>query len=185
MSKAAAGQKTFSADCVAVLLMALGSTSISKKQLEMMSALDGTRTVDSFQHQFRPIIAKAKQLKQRVDDGEHFEPVIPSARRGRFCSLSDRLGHTDMIYYVGVTNTPDTPKKPRRKANSETPSKRAKTGKHAGVKRKACGMEAEEEVAQYADDQVARYAHDDGDDDECFFPEFIKKEEMTEGEGLV
>jgi hypothetical protein len=185
MSKAAAGQKTFSADCVAVLLMALGSTSISKKQLEMMSALDGTRTVDSFQHQFRPIIAKAKQLKQRVDDGEHFEPVIPSARRGKFCSLSDCLGHTDMIYYVGVTNTPDTPKKPRRKANSETPSKKAKTGKHAGVKRKACGMEAEEEVAQYADDQVARYADDDGDDDECFFPEFIKKEEMTEGEGLI
>jgi hypothetical protein len=88
-----------------------------------------------------------------------------------------------MIYYVGVTNTPDTPKKPRRKANSETPSKKAKTGKHAGVKRKACGMEAEEEVAQYADDQVTRYA--DADDDECFFPEFIKKEEMTEGEGLI
>lgn len=87
MSKAAAGQKMIPADCVAVLLMALGNTSISRTQLEMMSALDGTRTADSFQHQFRSIIAKAKELKKRVDDGEHFEPVVPPSRRGKYCRV--------------------------------------------------------------------------------------------------
>jgi hypothetical protein len=75
-----------SADCVAVLLMALGNTSITRSQLEMMSALDGTRTADSFQHQFRSIIAKAKELKKRVEDGEYFEPVVPPSRRSRYCS---------------------------------------------------------------------------------------------------
>ncbi len=74
------GQKMISADCVAVLLMALGRTSVSKEQLDMMSALDGTRTASSFEHQFRSIIAKAKELKKRVDDGETFAPVTAQKR---------------------------------------------------------------------------------------------------------
>jgi hypothetical protein len=49
MGKAAAdtgatGQKMIPADCVSVLLMALGNTSITKAQYDMMSALDGSRT---------------------------------------------------------------------------------------------------------------------------------------------
>lgn len=78
----AGGQKMISADCVSVLLMALGCTSISKDQLNMMSALDGTRTASSFEHQFRSISAKAKDLKRRVDEGEKFTPVPPGPKRG-------------------------------------------------------------------------------------------------------
>lgn len=74
------GQKMISVDCVAVLLMALGRTSISKELLNMMSALDGTRTASSFEHQFRPIIARSKELKKRVDDGEKFAPVVAQKR---------------------------------------------------------------------------------------------------------
>jgi hypothetical protein len=87
MGKAAtADQKMISANCVSVLLMALGSTTISKSQLDMMSALDGTRTASSFQHQFRSIVAKAKELKKRVEDGEKFVPISPAIKRGR-CRL--------------------------------------------------------------------------------------------------
>jgi hypothetical protein len=78
----AGGQKMIPADCVSVLLMALGSTGITRAQLDMMSALDGTRTASSFEHQFRSISAKAKELKKRIDDGEKFAPVQPGVKRG-------------------------------------------------------------------------------------------------------
>lgn len=78
----AGAQKMISVDCVSVLLMALNNTSITKEQLNLMSALDGTRTASSFEHQFRSITAKAKELKRRVDDGETFTPVAAATRRG-------------------------------------------------------------------------------------------------------
>jgi hypothetical protein len=88
MAKAAAdtngAQKMVPADCVSVLLMALNNTSISKAQYNMMSALDGTRTASSFEHQFRSITAKAKELKQLQDDGKSFEPVKPGVKRGTY-----------------------------------------------------------------------------------------------------
>jgi len=79
---AAAAAKTVPADCMSVVLTATGNTSITKAQYEMMSALDGTRTASSYQHQFRTILAFAKELKKRVDDGEVFEPVEPAVKRG-------------------------------------------------------------------------------------------------------
>ncbi|KAF1959202.1 hypothetical protein CC80DRAFT_545579 [Byssothecium circinans] len=106
---ATVGAKVVPADCVSVLLMAIGSTSISKAQYDMMSALDGTRTASSFEHQFRSITAKAKDLKTRVDSGETFVPVAPSKKRG------------------AIDNTltpPITPKKPKL-----TPKPRAKKSK--------------------------------------------------------
>lgn len=78
----ASAVKMIPADCVSVLLMAIGSTSISKAQYDMMSALDGTRTASSFDHQFRSIIQKAKDLKVRVDNGEKFVPVMSAKKRG-------------------------------------------------------------------------------------------------------
>lgn len=75
------GQKMIPADVVSVLLMALGNTTITKEQLSMMSAIDGTRTASSFEHQFRSIIAKAKELKKRVEDGETFT-AVPAQKRG-------------------------------------------------------------------------------------------------------
>jgi hypothetical protein len=76
----AAGQKMISADVVSVLLMALGSTTITKEQLNMMSAIDGIRTASSFEHQFRSIVTKAKELKKRVADGETFTAVAAQKR---------------------------------------------------------------------------------------------------------
>lgn len=78
----AGSQKLIPADCVSVLLMALGNITITREQLNMMSAVDGTRTASSFEHQFRSITAKAKELKRRVDHGEIFAPVAPAQKRG-------------------------------------------------------------------------------------------------------
>ncbi|OCL06855.1 hypothetical protein AOQ84DRAFT_249556, partial [Glonium stellatum] len=79
------GQKAFTTETVAVLLLAVkggnGTPSISKQQYEMMSALDGTRTADSFQHQLRAVTAKARELQARLDDGEKFEAVKATKKR--------------------------------------------------------------------------------------------------------
>lgn len=77
----AAGQKMIPADVVSVLLMALGNTTITREQLNIMSSIDGTRTASSFEHQFRSITAKAKELKKRVQDGETLT-AVPAQKRG-------------------------------------------------------------------------------------------------------
>lgn len=83
--------KMVSEDTVAVLLMAIGSTSITKAQYNIMSSLDGTRTASSFEHSFRSIVKKAKELQTRVDDGETFEPVAPTKKRGTYRIALSRL----------------------------------------------------------------------------------------------
>ena len=84
--KAAADKsnKTYSADVVAALLVATGTTSLSMKNYELMSAIDGVKTASAFQHDFRAILSKAKDLKTRIDSGEEFETVQPTAKRGKF-----------------------------------------------------------------------------------------------------
>lgn len=74
-------KKMVPADWVSVLLIALGITTVTKAQYNMMSALDGTRTASSFEHQFRSITSRAKELKARVDGGEAFVPVQPVMKR--------------------------------------------------------------------------------------------------------
>ncbi|KAL1609023.1 hypothetical protein SLS59_001386 [Nothophoma quercina] len=151
----AGGQKMIPADCVSVLLMALGCTSISREQLNMMSALDGTRTASSFEHQFRSISAKAKELKKRVDDGEKFSPVQPGQKRGG-------------------TTTPATPKKRKGNDAEDTPTKKPKaTPKPRGKNTQAqAGVPP---TPQPADD-------DDLPED---MAEFIKSEKQWEDEQFV
>lgn len=78
-----APSKMYSEDTIAVLLAVNGINSISSAQYDMMSALDGTKTANSFQHQFRAILRKARDIKARVDSGEGFTPVTPSKKRGK------------------------------------------------------------------------------------------------------
>ncbi|XPS70587.1 hypothetical protein M3J09_002797 [Ascochyta lentis] len=82
MPPKATAHKTYSADVVAAVLMATGTTSLSMKHYEVMSSLDGVKTASAFQHDFRDVLAKAKELKARIDEGEVFEPVQPTKKRG-------------------------------------------------------------------------------------------------------
>lgn len=79
-----AAGKVFSADVVAALLMSFNVTSIGMKQYELMSALDGTKTASAFQHDFRSVLAKARDLKARTDKGEAFTAVQPGKKRGQY-----------------------------------------------------------------------------------------------------
>ncbi|KAF2200152.1 hypothetical protein GQ43DRAFT_374510 [Delitschia confertaspora ATCC 74209] len=75
------GQKMFTADTVAALLVALDNPVITRDQLNLMSALDGTRTADAFQHQMRPVVSKAKELKAKIKAGEVFLPIKSSSKK--------------------------------------------------------------------------------------------------------
>ena len=79
--------KTYSADVVAALLVATGTTSLTMRNYELMSSMDGVKTASAFQHDFRAVISKAKDLKTRIDNGEAFEPVQSTAKRGKFASF--------------------------------------------------------------------------------------------------
>ncbi|KAJ4372113.1 hypothetical protein N0V83_003886 [Neocucurbitaria cava] len=84
MAKATAdtgkGVKMFSADIIAALLASTDRVRISKETYELMSAVDGTKTVDSLQHNFREVLAQAKDLKKRMVEGEVFVPVQPKKK---------------------------------------------------------------------------------------------------------
>jgi len=85
MTPKAEAEKMFSESTVAILLMTMGNSTISMAQYDMMSALDGVKTASSFQHQFRSVLQKVRDLKRRVDDGETFAPIQASKKRGQ-CS---------------------------------------------------------------------------------------------------
>ncbi|GAM90937.1 hypothetical protein ANO11243_089840 [Dothideomycetidae sp. 11243] len=70
-------QPDFSFETVAVLCSALLSSNmtISSKQYELMSALDGTRTACAYQHQFRSVLKRAKELKAETEGGKKITPV--------------------------------------------------------------------------------------------------------------
>ncbi|PVI03691.1 hypothetical protein DM02DRAFT_669581 [Periconia macrospinosa] len=120
MAKAATDTtKMFTENTVAVLLMALGSVSISTSQYDLMSALDGEKTASSFQHQFRSVVKKAKDLKTRVDNGEKFTPVAPSGKR----SATTAFGNNN------IATPPATPKRAKKTAVTATPKPKGKKAK--------------------------------------------------------
>lgn len=81
---AADQSKAVSTETVAVLcaaIMANGGT-IGGKQYEMMSACDGKRTASSFEHEFRAILKRAREIKDTMDPTD-IQPVTPKPKRSR------------------------------------------------------------------------------------------------------
>ncbi|KAI4701382.1 hypothetical protein J4E81_003122 [Alternaria sp. BMP 2799] len=136
------GQKVVPADCVSVLLMAIGSTTISKAQYEMMSALDGTRTASSFEHQFRTITAKAKELKARAEQGETFQPVAPAKKGGQTTPATAK-------------STPKKRKDMSSGSEDATPSKKA-TPRSRGKKAQTVEDTMEEDFPDDAEEFIKR-----------------------------
>lgn len=56
---------------MAVVLSALlaTNTKLSRSDYELMSALDGTRGPDGFNHQFRKVLARAKEMCEERKNG--------------------------------------------------------------------------------------------------------------------
>ena len=67
---AAANQQTFSFETMAVVLYAMQKSGVTlgTKHFEMMAAISG-KGKDSFNHQFRKVKARAKELGEQAKDG--------------------------------------------------------------------------------------------------------------------
>jgi hypothetical protein len=130
----ASAGKMFSENTVAVLLMSMGSTSITVSQYEMMSALDGEKTASSFQHQFRSVVKKAKELKSQLDDGGNLKPVPPSAKKRGKCRVAGCTTCLNIAYSylpcIGANALDDdqtpTPKKAKTTPKPKPRAKKAK-----------------------------------------------------------
>lgn len=86
-------EKSISTEAVAVLcaaVLANGGT-IGGTQYKMMSAVDGKRTASSFEHQFRAIIKRAREIKDTMGT-TGVQPVTPKASRSRSTTQSSRSG---------------------------------------------------------------------------------------------
>ncbi|KAK3686278.1 hypothetical protein LTR37_019961 [Vermiconidia calcicola] len=72
-----ANTQQFDFETMAVVLYAMAESGVSlgMKHYEMMSAVDGTRGKDSFNHQFRKVKARAKELQEQAKDGGVGTPV--------------------------------------------------------------------------------------------------------------
>ncbi|KAF2850644.1 hypothetical protein T440DRAFT_507742 [Plenodomus tracheiphilus IPT5] len=119
----ATAQKNILADCIAVLMATGGTTTITRAQYDMMSSVNGERTASSFEHQFRHIIAKSKELKQRLDNGENFTPV-PPAKKGYGNSAPVTPGKRKSADQKETPNKKATPKSSRAKQAAQADEER-------------------------------------------------------------
>ncbi|KAF2754128.1 hypothetical protein EJ05DRAFT_541255 [Pseudovirgaria hyperparasitica] len=130
-----AKQMAFSLDTMATVLAAQGITSIPNTAYAMMSALDGQRTVNSFQHQFRPVVKRAKEIKAQMDSDAGIPIAVTPKKRGT-------AAKDDSEEATPTKKPRATPKKKAVANGSDTPSKR---------KVKAKEPEMKEETAQIHD----------------------------------
>ena len=64
--------KTFSFDFVACLLAALSESgaTVGAKHYQIMNKFDSSRTVSGYEHLFRPVKARAKEITEMINKGE-------------------------------------------------------------------------------------------------------------------
>lgn len=55
---------------------------------DTMSALNGKRTASSYQHKFRAVLKRARELKDLKDKGTKLQPVVPKPKTPRAKSTS-------------------------------------------------------------------------------------------------
>lgn len=73
---------TFDAETVAVLCCAiLDSNKTLGSYYQLMSAIDGTRTASSYEHKFRPVLKRAREIKAEKDKGAKLQPVPPQPKK--------------------------------------------------------------------------------------------------------
>lgn len=65
-------EQTFNFETMAVVLYCVleSGVTLGDKHYQMMSAVDGDRSASAFQHQFRKVKARAKELQKQAASGE-------------------------------------------------------------------------------------------------------------------
>jgi hypothetical protein len=80
--------QTFDFETMAVVLYAMAESGVTlgMKHYEMMAKADGTRGKDGFNHQFRKVKARAKELQEQAKNGTLGDgkaaPAKPAANGG-------------------------------------------------------------------------------------------------------
>ncbi|KAJ9648362.1 hypothetical protein H2201_000517 [Coniosporium apollinis] len=116
---------TFSLDTLAVLMLALKEKSgkgLENAHYEMMSALDGTKTAESFKHQMRPVITRANELKTQRDGGGVFQGVKSGTKRAKAETESPApAAKKQRAPRKPKNDSPETPKGKGQKATQASP----------------------------------------------------------------
>jgi len=87
-------QKTFSFETVAVLCAAIMSNggTIGSAYYDLMSACDGKRTACSFQHEFRAVLKRAREIKDNMGGPGTIQPVAPVPKGSRARKTAPNAG---------------------------------------------------------------------------------------------
>lgn len=77
-------EQSFTFETMAVVLYCVleSGVTLGDKHYQLMSALDGSRSANAFNHQFRKVKARAKELKQQADNGTKGETPVKGRARG-------------------------------------------------------------------------------------------------------
>lgn len=65
-------EQTFSFEIISCLLAALSESGavVGSKHYSLMAQIDGTRTQSGYEHMFRAVKARAREIKEQIDKGE-------------------------------------------------------------------------------------------------------------------
>lgn len=88
--------QTFSFDTVAVLVATIieNGGSLGAKEFKRMSALDGNRGEHGFNHMFRAVKARAKELSDQAKDSGEMTPVKKTKGAGGASAKTDEGANT-------------------------------------------------------------------------------------------
>lgn len=79
---AASNEQTFSFDTVAVLLSASGIV-VGSQHYKIMTALDNTKTASGYEHMFRKVKARAKEITEMREKGDFGVESPTPAKKGK------------------------------------------------------------------------------------------------------
>jgi 3-oxoacyl-ACP reductase-like protein len=93
--KEKADAQTFSFDEVACMIAALNTAGVilGAKHYGLMAKLDGTRTTSSFEHKFRAVKARGKELAAELSDGTAVQ-ATPKSKTKTATSTGKKRGST-------------------------------------------------------------------------------------------
>jgi 3-oxoacyl-ACP reductase-like protein len=93
--KEKADTQTFSFDEVACMIAAMNTAGVvlGAKHYGLMAKLDGTRTTSSFEHKFRAVKARGKELATELSDGTAVQ-ATPKSKNKTSTSTGNQRGST-------------------------------------------------------------------------------------------
>jgi hypothetical protein len=98
--KEKAEAQTFTFDEVACMIAAMNTAGVvlGAKHYGLMAKLDGTRTTSSFEHKFRAVKARGKELATELNDGTAVQKTPKSTTKKTATSTGKKRGSRFMLF---------------------------------------------------------------------------------------